>query len=113
MVTTSEQVIESIQQLPVFEQEKVWHWLAVRRQPQAQAENQAERNGKFRLAQAWLAAHRAAYLGQWVCLDGDKLISHGLDAKQVYAAAKAQGIATPFMEQVQAEETAPYWGGWD
>ena len=68
---------------------------------------------KFRQAQAWLAANRAIYLGQWVCLDGDKLVSHGADAKQVYAEAKAQGLATPFMEQVQAEETGPYWGGWD
>ena len=100
MVTTSEQVIESIQQLPVFEQEKVWHWLATRRIARPEANDWAERNGKFRQAQAWLATHRAAYLGQWVCLDGDKLISHGLDAKQVYTDAKAQGLATPFMEQV-------------
>lgn len=73
----------------------------------------AAQSDRFHLAQTWLTANRAAYLGQWVCLDGDKLISHGSEAKQVYADAKSQGIVTPFMEQVQPEEAGPYWGGWD
>ena len=113
MVTTSEQVIESIQQLPVFEQEKVWHWLAAKRKPRLAEENWAERTEKFRLALAWLEENRQAYLGQWVCLDGANLISWGADAKEVYADAKAKGCQIPFIEQVQAETTAPFWGGWD
>ena len=33
---------------------------------------------------AWIEAHRDEYLGQWVALDGDRLIAHGSDAKKVY-----------------------------
>ena len=113
MQTDAEQVIESIQQLPAPEQEKVWHWLEEKRKPRKTQENWNKRIEKFHLAMRWIDEHRQAYLGKWVCLDGDKLISSGIDAKKVYAEAKSKGIKIPFIEQVCEEDTAPFWGGWD
>ena len=70
-----------------------------------------EQLARFRKAMNWMREHRAEYLGQWVVLVGDRLISHGPDATTVYAQAKAAGIETPFLEQIREEESA-YCGGW-
>lgn len=72
-----------------------------------------ERNEKFQKALKWIEKNRQEYLGKWVCLDGDKLIASGDDAKKVYAEAKAKGIEIPFIEQVREKEPSAYWGGWD
>jgi hypothetical protein len=42
---------------------------------------------------AWVEAHREEFLGQWVALDGGKLVAHGTDARAVYDEARAQGVA--------------------
>lgn len=70
MQTTVEQVIESIQNLPAPEQEKVWHWLTEKRKPRNHEADCNERVEKFQLALRWLGEHRREYLGKWVCLDG-------------------------------------------
>lgn len=41
------------------------------------------------LAMEWLRLHSKDYGGQWVALDGGRLIAHGTDAIEVYAAAEA------------------------
>lgn len=64
----------------------------------------------FRQAMAWIKANRAAYAGQWVCLDGDRLISRGSEAKSVYAEADARGVIAPFIEYIE-KENLPF-GGW-
>lgn len=113
MTPNFEQVIESIQQLPAVEQDKVLQWLEEKRKPRPTEENWNERVEKFHLALRWIDEHRLEFLGKWVCLDGDNLISYGDDAKQVYTEAKAKGIEIPFIEQVCEEEITPFWGGWD
>ena len=59
----------------------------------------------------WIEKHRDEYLGQWVAVEGDCLIAHGTDARQVYLAAREAGIAVPFIERVEKREDA-YTGGW-
>lgn len=113
MTPNFEQVIESIQQLPTTEQEKVLHWLEEKRKPRPTDKTWNERIEKFHLAMRWIDEHRQEFLGKWVCLDGDKLISYGEDAKQVYVEAKSKDIKIPFIEQVREEEKTPFWGGWD
>ena len=113
MTQNLQQVIESIQQLPVNEQEKVLHWLEEQRKPRSAEIDWQERNGKFQKALKWIEENRQQYLGKWVCLDGDKLIVSGDDAREVYAEAKAKGINIPFIEQIREEESSAYWGGWD
>ncbi|MFN7930190.1 MAG: DUF5678 domain-containing protein [Blastocatellia bacterium] len=67
---------------------------------------------QYQRAKQWIAEHRAEYLGQWVALEGDQLISHSLDAKQVYAAAKAVGIRSPFIVRI-IEEPTHFLGGFE
>jgi hypothetical protein len=52
------------------------------------------------------------YLGQWVALDGDRLIASGRTAKEVYSKAKAEGVQVPFVELVTEREPVPFSGGW-
>ena len=49
----------------------------------------------------WLKEHAREYAGQWVALDGDRLIAHGPDAKAVFAAADADGAYLPLVSQVE------------
>jgi hypothetical protein len=59
----------------------------------------------------WLERHKHEYAGKWVAVEGDKLISVGDNAKEVYAAARAGGIASPFVEFISPTEDLPF-GGW-
>lgn len=59
----------------------------------------------------WLNRNRAAYIGKWVALDGDRLIAASEDARVAFDAAKKQGIRAPFLIYVQPEPEFPF-GGW-
>lgn len=59
----------------------------------------------------WLAQREAEYAGQWLALDGDRLLSHGEDPHKVRAEARARGVETPFV--VFAENPDEFFtGGW-
>ena len=49
----------------------------------------------------WLHDHAREYIGQWVALDGARLIAHGFDAKAVYAAARADGAYLPMVDSIE------------
>ena len=114
MNPTFEQAIEVIRQLPPPEREKVRDWI--------DEENKKNRNGridkeklkrdeeKFQLALQWVDKHRQEFDGKWVVLDGDQLISHGTNAREVYNEARSKGIQTPFLKRVKTEILP--WGGW-
>lgn len=63
-----------------------------------------EETEKFDLAMKWIQEHREEFLYQWVCLDGNELISHGKSAVNVHNEAKAKGIKTPFVERIVKEQ---------
>lgn len=122
-----EQALEAVRSLSTQDDERLWRWMQERRQEKHAQDRQfepsqslsfnendwQERAAKIRRALRWIDEHRQEYLGQWVCLDGDQLISHGIDAKEVYKDAKSGGIKIPFVEQAREEEPAPFWGGWN
>jgi hypothetical protein len=60
----------------------------------------------------WLEENREKYLGQWVALDGDRLLASGSTAKEVYSKAKAEGVEIPFVELVTGREPVSSTGGW-
>ena len=60
---------------------------------------------------AWIAEHTHEYAGQWVALDGDRLIAHGDDPIPFKEIARAQGVERPFIVHMQ-KETGPFLGGW-
>ena len=59
----------------------------------------------------WLARESDAYAGEWVALDGPRLVAHGLKLATVSAAAKAAGVIEPFFARVPRHRDTPF-GGW-
>jgi len=59
----------------------------------------------------WLEEHGKEYIGQWVALSQNKLISHGTNAVEVYNEAIALGFDSPFLHKIESEEDLPF-GGW-
>jgi hypothetical protein len=122
-MTTLKQVIEAASALPPEDRRQLRKWLQEQERQDAESkplarwaplpsgETVEEQVARFRKAQQWIKEHRAEYLGQWVVLVGDQLISHGFDGRQVGEEAKAAGIEVPFLVQV-VEEPEAYCGGW-
>ena len=104
-----DEIVEAIHNLPSGEREKIRRTLEKERlEKQKEVEEQVRR---FRAAEKWLKEHRAEYLGQWVCLYGDKLIAHGEDGKKVFQLAKEKGIKSPYLVRV-IEEPENFVGAW-
>ena len=115
-MSTLDQIIEAARTLPLEDLRSLMQWLQEQermaiadQQPEDPVREQTDR---FRKAMKWIDDHREQYLGQWVALVGDRLISHGPDARQVYLDAKAAGVEVPFVERVRKEENLPFIGGW-
>ena len=140
-MTTLEQVIETTRTLPLEDRQRLQLFLQEGLQqqdttaplPEAQPHQETEQGrpperldaiaaareaklrqelDEYRRAKQWIAEHRAEYLNQWIVLEGDRLISHGANAKQVYDDAKDAGIQIPFVVQI-IEEPTHYLGGFE
>ena len=61
------------------------------------------------LEMLWISEHRKEYPGEWVALDGDRLIAHSKDADPVFAAARAHS-EVPFLFRCP-EDDGPTVGG--
>jgi hypothetical protein len=107
-----EQVLEVAKALPVMDKRRLQYWLM----EDERAQSYARDNGETKLPyprereMRWFAAeqNRAKYGGQWVALDGDQLLSHGENLRQVYAEAKAKGVESPFTGYVDPLDAPPF-----
>lgn len=54
----------------------------------------------------WLKEHRREYIGQWIALEGDQLIAHGDDAKEVFEKADLLGVELPLVLLVEAPNSS-------
>ena len=59
----------------------------------------------------WLATESGPYAGQWVALDGNRLIAHGNELAVVSAAARAAGVDKPLLTHLASADELPF-GGW-
>ena len=63
------------------------------------------------LEMRWIAEHGHEYAGQWVALDGERLLSHGANAREVYEAARNSGVQLPLVVKIDPIDQLPF-GGW-
>lgn len=78
----------------------------VRRSPHGRVDNSRESE--------WLKLHQNDYRGQWVVLDGDRLIGHAATADEVtpfVEQARAEGVRSPFIKLIPLDDE-PIWIGW-
>jgi len=109
-----ENILKQIAALPFIEQQRLHDLLGDRlRQP---TKRPLDRHGipipepDYREAMQWLAEHAREYAGQWVALEGNRLIAHGPDARAVYAAANADGAYLPLVTLVEDPDAPPFAG---
>jgi hypothetical protein len=106
MASTVDDILREIAQLPDAEQTKLRRLLykgeeraTLRDQPvPATPVTDSTRELK------WVAEHARQYAGQWVALDGDRLIAHGPVASDVFDAADADGAHLPLITFVEDPE---------
>jgi hypothetical protein len=120
-----EQAVEVVKALPTEDRERFSEWFKEQERldtkvngiEMSEAATQPtptslkEREVRFQRSLQWLEENKVAYLGQWVALDGDRLLAAGTDGKQVYAEAVAAGVAVPLLQQINADDDLPF-GGW-
>ena len=112
MMLSVDQIIKSIAQLPAAEQERIRRWLEEKGTTNGIKQGSQAHANRSARSLRWLHENREKYSGQWVALDGDRLMASGPTAKEVYSKAKAEGVAIPFVEQVTDPEPVPSTGGW-
>lgn len=75
-------------------------------QEQSPAEPVNERREEIR----WFAEESEAYAGQWVAIEGLRLVAHGAKLADVREAARVSGAIDPLFARVPSDK-APF-GGW-
>lgn len=102
---TVEDILTQTAQLPLTEQSRLRHLLA--QQPQEAPKPPRDRRvppmpvPDSRQELQWLAEHARAYAGQWVALDGNRLLAYGPHHDEVWAAAEASGVYLPLVTFVE------------
>ena len=108
-MSLEEAILDKLRHLPPSKQEEVLRFAdGLQRQPIPRAVPARDRNREMK----WIADNRSAYPGQWVAVEGDRLVAAALDAREVFLAAKAEGIAIPFVVHILPEDSLPFVPGW-
>ena len=109
-----EEIVTAVRQLPMNQQAQ----LRVMLEQQFAEDVRLEQSSSVKLPALgmidrsretqWLREHRHEYAGQWLALDGVRLLAHSFDADEVFAAADAAGIARPYLVHLEAADELLY-----
>lgn len=58
----------------------------------------------------WIEEHKLEYAGQWVALDGDRLVAASPVRLEISAAIKADGAQRPLIHRIPSPDDLPYVG---
>src|SRR5258706_11211067 len=103
-MATLEEIIDEARALSPAEKRKLRQALDHELEQPVSLQSRAKEN-------SWIDGHRDEYLGQWVAIEGDMLIAHGANPREVYLAAREAGINSPFIERVEKRQNV-FMGGW-
>jgi len=109
---TVENILQQIDQLPPFEQSRLAQLLEERRVEWVPQPAKAPRDKRLPDRQAlddtrereWIKKHRQEYAGQWVALDGDRLIAASPNRLEISAAVKADSAKLPLIYRIPAPD---------
>ena len=109
---TVETILRQIDQLQPVEQRRLVRLLEERRAEQSSQPAKAPRDKRLpdrpavddSRERAWIEEHRHEYVGQWVALDGDRLIAASPNRLEISAAVKADGAKLPLIYRIPAPD---------
>ncbi|MCC6342964.1 MAG: hypothetical protein IT166_12240 [Bryobacterales bacterium] len=108
-MSLEEAILDKVRRLPPAMQQEVLRFAdALQRNKTARVVPSRDRTREAK----WIDENRDAYAGQWVALEGDRLVAAGVDPLRVFTDAKRQGVETPFVVHVLAEDPLPFVPGW-
>ena len=108
-MSLEEAILDKVRRLPPAKQEEVLRFAdGLERNAASRRVPSRDRSSEMK----WLDENRAAYADQWVGVEGDRLVAANEDPLKVFSAAKAEGIATPFVVHVLPEDPLPFVPGW-
>jgi len=83
-------------------------------EPEVSPNLQVKKNGQYAPENpnlTWIKRYKAKYAGNYVALKDGELIAFGRTIKEADQAAKAKGVASPFLHYIFPADYVP-WGGW-
>jgi hypothetical protein len=104
-----EAILDNFRHLPQAKQEEVLRFADGLHRQNASGPDQKRDRATERI---WIERNRASFAGQWVAVEGDRLVASGTDALKVFAAAKSEGIESPFVVHILVEDSLPFVPGW-
>lgn len=107
-MSLEEAILDKVRRLPPTKQEAVLRFTEQLQGASVPAGPCRDRSREMR----WIDENREAYAGQWVAVEGDRLVAADLNALEVFAAAKAAGIEVPFVVHVLPKDPLPFVPGW-
>ncbi|MCI0392332.1 MAG: DUF5678 domain-containing protein [Acidobacteria bacterium] len=112
---TAETLADQITSLPISQKLKLRSMLDAQLKETGELTNGVKLVEPIKLpdpapSRRWMNEHAQEYGGQWVALDGDRLIAHGENADEVFAAADADGAYLPLVTYIPPAD-APHFAG--
>jgi hypothetical protein len=108
---TAENILALIEQLPFAERARLEQLLAQRQaKPLLDRRVPCEPMPDDTREMQWIEEHKHEYAGQWIALDGDRLIAASPVQQEVWDAVKADGAELPLVHRIPSPDDLPYVG---
>jgi len=112
---TAELILAEIAALPPEEREKLWTLLNRQPSPTPDDAPPSAFIPPFDACDPapslrWIEEHRAEFAGQYVALDGDRLVAHSTDPQEIIAAVRASGLNGLFFTLIPPTDAPPFAG---
>jgi hypothetical protein len=108
-VSLEEVILDRVRRLPPAKQEQVLRFAdELQQEGNLRFVPSRDRSREMR----WIRDNRAEFAGQWVVVEGDRLIAADADGHKAFASAKAAGVDTPFLVHVLPPDELPFVPGW-
>lgn len=114
--STAENILKLIEELPTNERARLQQMLA--QAETAPVKAKAPRDKRVpcepmpddKLERQWVQDHKHEYPGQWVALDGDRLIAASANRMEISAAVKADSAKLPLILHIPSPDDLPFMG---
>ena len=113
---TAESILTLIEQLPSTERARLNQMLTEQKPEPSKAKALLDKRVPSQpmpdrtKEMEWVEQHKHEYPGQWVALDGDRLVAASPNRMELSAAIKAAGATLPLILRVPSPDDLPYIG---